>query len=155
MSIKVERLTRWTVAVVVVATACQSPPSASHDLSEADLAAVRTLWENLDDDGADWEAISNRLTSDFVHLDPRAEPLIGIDAWREWVEGMDLGGEDCCYELEEISGSGDLAYIVWTFDGSWTEGGELVETRGKGITLFRRIPDGSWRQSRNAWNANP
>ncbi len=155
MSIKAERLALWTVAVMVLTTACQAPPPAPNDLSEADVAAVRALWENLEDDGTDWEAVASRLTSDFVHLDPRAEPLFGIEVWREWVEGMELGGEDCCYELEEISGSGDLAYIVWTFDGSWTESGALVETRTKGITLFRRMPDGSWRLSRNVWNPTP
>ncbi len=54
-----------------------------------------------------------------------------------------------------LTTAGDLAYVMWTFDASWTEAGESVVAQGKGITLFRREPDGSWRMSRNAWNANP
>ena len=150
MRIRADRL--LMVAVAVVATGCQAPPPASHDLSDADLAAVRAVWDDMEAVGTDWDALQQFLTDDFVHLDPRAEPLVGIEAWREWVEGMEFGGDDCCYELEEISGSGDLAYIFWTFEGSWTEAGQPVEARTKGISIYRRTADGMWLLSRNVWN---
>jgi len=100
----------------------------------------------------DWDAIQQFLTDDFVHLDPRTPSLVGVEAWREWVESMELGDEQGQYIVEEVAGSGDMAYLRWSFNGSWTESGELVETQGKGISIYARMPDGTWRVSRNVWN---
>ncbi len=151
MRIRADRL--LMVAVAVVATGCQAPPPASHDLSDADLAAVRAVWDDMEAAGTDWDAVRQFLTDDFVHLDPRIPSLVGAEAWMDWVESMEFGNDQTQYTVEEIAGSGDLAYIRWSFTGSWTESGELVESQGKGISIYTRMPDGSWRLSRNVWNA--
>ena len=157
MRIRTDRLGRWMIAAVIGAAACQDPPTASHDLSEADLAAVRTAWDAIDaaNKAGDWDALQQHSTSDFVHLDPRVEPIYGIEAWREWVESMEFTEFEGGFTVEEVSGSGDLAYVMWTFESSWMEAGVRVEAEGKGLSLFRREEDGSWRTSRNAWNLNP
>jgi len=141
----------------VIASAACAPATASHDLTDADLAAVRAVWDAIEasDIASDWAATQQYLTSDFVHLDPRTPPLLGSEAWREWVESMDFGDFQGAYTVEEVAGSGDLAYVRWNFAGSWTEGGERMESEGKGLSLFIRTPDGSWQMSRNAWNATP
>ena len=151
MRVRAESL--WMVAFVVITTGCQAPATMSHDLTAADLTAVRAVWDDMEALGTDWDALQQFLTDDFVHLDPRSAPLVGVEAWKEWVESMELGDDQTEYTLEEVTGSGDLAYIRWSFTGSWTESGQLVESQGKGISIFRRMPDGSWRLSRNAWNA--
>ena len=151
MRIRADRL--LMVAVAVVATGCQAPPPASYDLSDADLAAVRAVWDAMEAVGTDWDAVQQFLTDDFVHLDPRTAPLVGVEAWMEWVEAMEFGDDQSQYTVEEVTGSGDLAYIRWSFTGSWTESGQLVESQGKGISIYRRMPDGSWRLSREVWNA--
>ena len=151
MRVRAERL--WTVAFVVITAGCQAPATISHDLTDADLAAVRAVWDGMEALGTDWDALQEFLTDDFVHLDPRTPPLVGVEAWREWVESMEFGDDQSQFTVEEVAGSGDLAYIRWSFTGSWTESGELVESQGKGISIYTRVPDGSWRLSRNAWNA--
>ncbi len=153
MSIRTDRLGPWAVAIMIAFTGCQTPATISHDLTATDLAAVRAIWDDMQTLGTDWDALQQFLTDDFVHLDPRTPQLVGVEAWREWVESMELGDDQSQYTVEEVAGSGDLAYIRWSFSGSWTESGELVESQGKGISIYTRMPDGSWRLSRNAWNA--
>ncbi len=126
-------------------------------LSEADLAPVREVWDALiaANRATDWDAFQQHATEDFVHLDPRAPALVGIKAWREWADSVDFGDVDIRFDVDELAGNGDLAYLRSSFAGSWTEGGELMETQGKGLSLFRRLADGSWRISHNVWNSNP
>ncbi len=129
----------------------------AHALTEADLAAVREVWDTMDaaNNASDWDTYQQHLTQDLVALDPRiAGPLRGRTAWREWIDSIGLSDPEVQLNVEEISGSGDVAYLVWTFDASWAEGGEQMEAQGKGLSLFRREADG-WRLSHSAWNANP
>ena len=129
-----------------------------HALSEADVAAVRRVWEAMEaaNTATDWDTYQQHLTQDIVFLDPRiAGPLRGRTAWREWVDSMGFSDPEVRYDVEEISGSGDVAYIVWTGEGRWIEGGEQMEAQGKGLSLFQRETDGAWRMSRSAWNSNP
>jgi ketosteroid isomerase-like protein len=150
------RTASWIVLLVIAIAAC-APATASHDLTETDLADIRAVWDAVEasDLASDWATTQGYLTSDFVHLDPRTAPLLGSEAWLEWVESMDFSDVQGTYTVEEVAGSGDLAYVRWSVTGSWMEGGELVETQGKGLSLFKRMPDGLWKMSRNAWNATP
>ena len=129
----------------------------AHALTAANLAAVRKVWDTMEaaNMATDWDTYQQHLTQDHVTLDPRiAEPLRGLAAWREWLDSADLSDPEGRFTVEEISGSGDVTYIVFTFEASWIERGEQMEAQGKGLSLFRREADGSWRMSHNAWNAN-
>ncbi|MDX1389715.1 MAG: DUF4440 domain-containing protein, partial [Acidobacteriota bacterium] len=87
-----------------------------------------------------------------------AGPISGRTAWREWIDSMgfeSVEGAETGYEVIEIAGSGDLAYVAWTLSGSWIERGETVSMSGKGLSIYRRQPDGSWLLARNAWNPDP
>jgi ketosteroid isomerase-like protein len=155
MTIRTRGLGPWALAIAIIAAGCATPPPASLDLTDADTTAIRAAWDALIDARNDWDLHETLMTSDFVHLDPRTPALEGVGPWREWVESMDFGDEQSVYTVDEITGSGDMAFIRWTFTGGWTEGGEVVEANGKGISIYQRAPDGAWKLSRNAWNATP
>lgn len=130
----------------------------SHDLTPADLAAVRKAWDDVlaANTAADLDAVERRLSDDHINLDPRAAgPIRGSKAWRKWADSLDFGNVALDFKVEELSGSGDFACVVWTFAGGWTEGDKTIESAGKGLSLFKRDSNGSWRFSHNAWNANP
>ena len=129
----------------------------SGGLADADRAAVQSAWDAVAtaDVAADWDALDPYVADDFVHLDARGEPIRGKDNWREWVESMEFGGGDGAYTVEEIDGSGDTAYVMWRFEGSYQRGGQQIADSSKGISIFRRQDDGSWAISRNAWNWTP
>ena len=131
--------------------------SGAHSLTDADLAIVRRVWDTMAaaTKANDWERYRQHLTQDHVTLDPRiAGPLRGIAAWRAWLDSVDPRPE-IRFTVEEVSGSGDVAYIVWTFGEGWTEGTEQMEAQGKGLSIFQRETDEAWRMSHSAWNSNP
>ena len=130
----------------------------AHALTEADLTAVREVWDTMEaaSMATDWDTYQQHVTQDLVALDPRvAGPLRGRTAWREWIDSIGFGNPEIQFNVEEVSGSGDVAFIFWTGEGRWIEGGEQMEAQGKGLNLFRREVDGSWRLSHSAWNPNP
>ena len=128
------------------------------------MLLLRRTWQPFVRSGIPWKpqawpptgyTYQQQLTQDIVVLDPRvAGPLRGRTAWREWADTMDVSDVEGTFNVEDVSGSGDVAYLVWTFDASWAEDGEKMEAQGKGLSLFRREADG-WRLSHSAWNANP
>ena len=130
----------------------------AHDLTEADSTAVREVFEAVvaAQNAGDWDTVQSHLTSDVITLDPRVGgPVRGTGAWRELVDSFELSDVDLEITIQDLSGSGDVACVTWTLGGSWTEAGEEVSTSGKGVNLFRRDADGSWRMSHYCWNANP
>ncbi len=129
-----------------------------HALTEADLAAVRGVFDTMEaaSTATDWDTYQQHVTQDLVALDPRvAGPLRGRTVWREWIDSLGFSNPEIQFNVEDVSGSGDVAIIFWTGEGRWIEGGEQMEVQGKGLNLFRREADGSWRLSHSAWNANP
>ncbi len=122
-------------------------------LSDTDLAAVRAAWDAIDeaDRATDWDTLEGLLTSDFKHLTPRTAIIRGRGEWRAFVEASAISDVEINYTVDEIGGSGDLAYVIWSYRGTYTEGGARISTPGKGMSLFRRQPDSKWLNSRNAW----
>lgn len=138
------------LVTVVLASGCGSGA-----LSASDRAAVQEAWDAVAaaDIAADLEATEALITDDFVHIDPRvAGPLSGRAEWRAWADSLDFGAGEGGYEVEEIGGSGSLAYVVWTGRSSWMQGGQRQEASFKGMSVFRKEADGSWKLARNAWN---
>jgi len=130
----------------------------SNALSEADAAGVRQAWDAMiaATYELDWDTYFGHITDDFVGIDPRfAGPTRGKAVWKEWVKFVDPSDPQGSFTVEEISGSGDLAFVVFGIDTRWKEGGKPVEAKGKGLSLFVRGADGRWRMSHQAWNADP
>ena len=127
-------------------------------LSEADIAAVRRVWDTMLDANfaMDWDTYMQHMTDDVVGFDPRlAGPLRGKNAFQAWVDKTDFADPQGTFEVEKISGDAGLACVEWTFEATWTENGEPMQAKGKGMTLYRHDDDGAWRMSHNAWNADP
>jgi len=147
------------LAAVTVGCATEAPPAAGPgQFSAQDRSAVQAAWDAVTaaDRQADWDTSETLMTDDFIHLDPRVSgPLRGRGPWREWVDGMGFGAADVRFAAVDVAGSGDMAYVVWTLEGSFAERGETVMISAKGMSLFERQDDGRWLLAANAWNANP
>ena len=130
----------------------------AHGLTDADAAAVREVFDAMvaAQNAGDWDTVQGYLTSDIIGLDPRVVGLVsGTGAWRELVDATGLSDVDLQFTIEDVSGGGDVACVTSTFGGSWTEAGEEMSASGKGVNVYRREADGSWRLSHYCWNANP
>jgi ketosteroid isomerase-like protein len=55
-----------------------------------------------------------------------------------------------------VARSGDLAYMIERNVTSFRDSlGNLITTHGKVVTVWRKDPDGSWRNVVDMWNEAP
>ena len=125
---------------------------------EADAAAIRSLFDEataaLNPGGGD---IVDLDAEDAVIMYANEAAVIGKEAIRAREQRFD---DQATFEetrsVEEIVASGDWAFVRWTGTGTVTpkDGGESSEFNRKGITIFQRQPDTSWKIARVISNSN-
>ena len=131
-----------------------------------DLAAekVRLLgrdaeWAALASEGADVDSIVSYWTDDAVMFPPDLPAVMGKPALRENVQGsLQIPGFSITWRSTEValSPDGNLAYMFGenavTMNGP---DGKPTTIPGRGVTIWRREPDGEWRCAVDIWNAGP
>lgn len=126
------------------------PSNASADDREQ-IARIRAAWEVYDNTG-DVTGIADHLADDIVLMPPGAPPIVGKKAV---VEG--LTGErdyDVVQKSEGLFISGNLAVDRITVTGSRdpTAGDDSMDVDFKGIDVYRRDVDGTWKCVIAIWN---
>jgi ketosteroid isomerase-like protein len=103
---------------------------------------------------ADWDGWANLMTEDVVFLVPNGPPVEGRAAVRAFGEAFPHLTAFTA-EASEVAGNGGLAYNRGAYSFTATpDSGPPLNEQGKFLGVYRRQPDGSWRISRNIWNAN-
>ena len=107
----------------------------------------------------DLEASGELWADDAVMLPPDLPVLAGKEAIRDYVMGAaSIPSFKISWEPDSahISKSGDMAYLiernVIEFDG---EDGEKIVTHGKVVTVWRKDPQGQWKNVVDMWNTAP
>ena len=113
-----------------------------------ELAAVATM--DVDGFTAIW--------TDDVMMVPPNEPAVSGEAAMEWAQGFTsmFSGGEASYSDEEIIVSGDVAIHTYAMDMTLNPvgGGDPMVEQGRGIHIFRRGADGTWKLSHDIWNGN-
>lgn len=97
------------------------------------------------------------FTADAVLMPPNEPTRAGADEIRAWLQGManqfSVAGR---YSDAQLTVSGDVAVERYVADLRLTPkaGGAATEERFKGIHVYRRQSDGSWRITHDVWNAD-
>ena len=96
--------------------------------------------------------IGDLMTDDVVFLTPGRTPFGRqefIDSFKAMKEHVAM---TCDGEYTEIVVDGDLAYAMARLDITVTpkNGGAAKQLSGNALSVFRRLPDGKWRLSRDA-----
>jgi uncharacterized protein (TIGR02246 family) len=96
---------------------------------------------------------------DAVVMAPGQPPLQGKKAIREMIEGsMKIPGFSIRWEPQSVfvSAQGDLAYMIEANEISMKdEKGNSQTERNKVVTIWKKNPDGQWKNVVDTWNANP
>ena len=147
-----------TVTAMTLLLGCET--DRRETVVEADQTAIKTVIVELTDAYADcdWDAFAGFFTDDGIWMPPGLTPLSGKDAWwsfaQQWwdiSQVVDIG-----VTTEELVVIGDWAieshteFQVTTFEGSEEPGSVYF----KGIWIFRRQDDGSWKIAQYIWNEN-
>jgi len=148
------------VAFGLVAVMCAACQSGAGGLSEQDKTAIRQLDEDwikvMLSEKPDWDAkIPGYYAEDAVWMManmPAAEGRAAIKAaFSQWPPMKD-------FKLTEVSleGAGGLAYRHYTYVATMAMPGasEPITDRGKGIEVFKKQADGTWRVIRDIGNSD-
>lgn len=105
------------------------------------------------------EKILSYWADDAVIMSPGQPPVKGKKAIREMIEGTSkIPGFKISWEplSVSVSKSGDMAYMIEQNKISVNDssGNPIVEFN-KGVTVWRKEPDGSWKNIVDTWNADP
>jgi len=105
----------------------------------------------------DYEGALAFWTDDAMVLPPNSSAVVGKDAIRKYVMGASaIPGFSITWTTGQIwvSGSGDLAYESAASAITATgPDGKLATEKNKGIVVWKRQPDGSWKCAVDMWNA--
>lgn len=97
------------------------------------------------------------LAADAVLMPPGEPAVAGIDAIRSWAEAFIAQTQSVSvnYTMTDIHVSGDWAveHYTGTLNATMT-GGEAMSETVKGIHVYRREPDGSWKMVYDVWNSD-
>ena len=146
------------VASLILVVGCG--PDERHVSRDDDISAIRSVIDRLTDDyvARDWDSFANAFTNDGIWMPPGVAPLRGKEAWRAWVQPwwdsstvLDIG-----VSTEEITVIDDWA-IERHIEHQTTVfgmGEEPASLHFKGIWIFRRQEDGTWKIAQYIWNEN-
>lgn len=143
------------ILVAALAACSPSAPATSasdeqgvHAAHEAYVTAINTN---------DVNAIMALVTDDIVYLPPNGPALSGTAAVRPWLEGY-VAAYRTHWEKTtvELIVSGDWAIEHYAYQSTDTPiaGGAAVTDTGKGVNIYCRQADGSWRVARDIWNSD-
>ena len=150
---------RVAIAILLVAAiaACGDVDRDEYRLSADDLAAVRQAHLAYRDGwrANDSAAVMASLTSDAVLLPHHGHPEVaGAQAIRDFWWPADTPPATVTVfdtRIEEVSGSGDVAYLRGTFTLSFEYEGQTYTNSGNFVEIMRREESG-WLISHRMWN---
>jgi ketosteroid isomerase-like protein len=130
--------------------------------NQADVEAINKLREQemAAFSAAEVNTLLNLVTNDVVVMPPNEPTLAGKDALRSWAENLykqfTVKGKYTASNPSNIVLAGDWAFerLAFTLTMTPVAGGEPIQEIGKGIHIYRRQADGSWKIAQDIWNTD-
>jgi ketosteroid isomerase-like protein len=126
---------------------------------QASLLKRDAEWADAASSGKDVEKIISYCTDDALVVPPGQPVVEGKAAIRTFVaDSLKIPGFKIHWVSEHVSFSpdGQLAYMRGTNETTVPgPDGKLMTLHGRGVTVWRREPDGQWRCAVDIWNDPP
>ncbi|PWU02722.1 MAG: hypothetical protein C5B52_04700 [Bacteroidetes bacterium] len=142
--------------LMILSVACKQVVDTKAE--EAKLIQTSLDWSKL----ASTDSIDRILSywaDDAVVLSPGEAPIKGKKAIREMVEGSKkIPGFKISWETlsASVSKDGDLGYLMEQNEISFKDStGQTITQKNKGVTIWKKQEDGSWKNIVDTWNALP
>lgn len=130
---------------------------------ELDIAQIRRIIEEnehkfveaaLQGDAA---AAAALCTENTYLLPPNSEMIQGKQATEEFWSAAwsQIKVTDFDMIIVELYGSGDIVYEIGTYNLTiQPEGQEPIKEKGKYLSIWKKMPDGSWKRHIDIWNTS-
>ncbi len=106
----------------------------------------------------DIEKTLSYWADDAMVMSPGQKPIKGIQAIREMIEATsNIPGFTISWEplSATVSKSGDIAYLIEQNQITMKDSvGNTIKEINKAVTIWRKEPDGSWKNIVDMWNGN-
>ena len=124
---------------------------------ERDRQAIQELGRNWEEAvrRKDVDLLLELVTDDVVFMPGNAPSVVGRAALKQAYGAMFAGFEfEQSFAPEEIQVGGNWAFVrgTDTLEMKPLAGGDPVVVRGRGISILRRVEDGSWKFARGITN---
>ncbi len=137
-----------------------SPTLLAEETRAADVRTIESVFKAYKKtlENGDLEAWLALWTDDLVQMPDGAPSRIGKPELRVRTRDMlavwslEFGAED----TQEVRVAGDWAFSRGTYTATFTPraGGRPFMVDGKFLTIFQRLPDGTWKIHRDIFNSN-
>ena len=154
-----KRATCWLAPFVAAALACapageSAAPMVDTAADEAAVAAVRAAEVASINSGS---MDMSHMTADAVSMPPGEPAIMGTEALTAWLtEFMNAVTPNVTYSTSNFMVSGDWA--IEPYAGTLTltpkDGGAATTEGLKGIHIYQRQADGSWKMTHDIWNSD-
>ena len=149
----------FAMVLASCAPASEEPASGGQAETEAVVEAIQDLEAQyaFAIDLGDLEAILAIYSDDGVHMVPNQPAVIGKSAIRTlWEERFEQNDYQLTATVEGVKVAGDLAVSRITMSGKVTpkDGSEPGAINLKGLTVYQRQSDGSWKRVWSTYNSN-
>lgn len=138
--------------------ACQRPAPDTRAADEQTIRQADSEWVKAAA-AKELERTLSYWADDASVFPPNAPAVTGKEAIRAYVsQGFATPGFSITWETTkvEVSRAGDLAYAIGTNEFRMNDPkGKPVVQRGKGITVWKKQLDGSWKCIVDIWNSDP
>ncbi len=149
----------WIGSTLLLALAC-SQAGEQVSMAAADVEAINQVRE-LEAATLSSEAIEGLgavYTNDVRFMPPNEPALMGLQASESWAADFvdEFAGVSLEYTGSDVTVAGDWAIERYAVTATFTPeaGGEAHTGNYKGIHIYRRQPDGSWRIAQDIWNSD-
>ncbi len=142
------------VLSLLAITACGEKVNTEADRT-AVLEASRGITSALNN--GDVDGIMDVLTADHITMAPNEPVFKDMTILRNWHESRyALYDVEITLTSQEIILSGDWAYQchVSSSNAKPKQGGDVITDKAKGIWIWKRQSDGSWKLARSIWNSD-
>lgn len=148
---------RYSLPPLALAVMAACAAEIDLDAEQAALLQADQEWAAAASAGADIDRIVSYWADDATIYPANAPAVKGKDAIRQFVtESMEIPGFSISWQPTEVvvGPSGELGYT--TGENAFTvpdADGNLITTRGRYVTIWRKEADGSWKCVVDIWNA--
>ena len=147
------------IVTCLLLSACAQPNEQTTSSVQADLDAILEVRQQLIDaiNSDDVEEIMSGLTDDHLTMPPNEPTPKTLDALRSWHERRIA---EFTTDLEisslEVEVSSDWAIERWSSTIILTprDGSASIQNTNKGLWIWQRELDGSWKLWRSIWNSD-
>ena len=150
---------RQMIALLALAALAGCAPEVDVEAEEAALLQTDEAWAAVSFEGEEIDRIVSYWADDATVYLPEVAPVQGKETLRQLVsEMLEIPGSSISWEPTEVvvAPGGGLGYT--TGENALTapdSAGNLVTTRGRYVTIWRKESDGSWKCVVDIFNEGP